>query len=317
VPTRSPVETLRFLAAPTDVLFDGEDIVNGGRILEWIDKAAYAVAASWSGRYCVTAYVGHVSFRHGIPSGHLVEVEARIVYTGRSSMHIQCTVRHSDPKTLRWAEATNCLVIFVATDGQGHSVPVPEFDPITAKERAHAKGAVGRAEVRKEIEEEMARQAYTDAGTAPKVVTRFLAQPTDVNWGGKVHGGTAMEWIDQAAWLCASQWSGMTPTVVYSGGVRFYRPIQIGHVVELEARLLRTNRKTMDISVHVRSGDPRTDRRELTTHCAITYGVRDHDGRLADIPQWSPVSAEDQALAGHAHELRRIRGRRVPGLATG
>ena len=317
MPSRSPLETLRFLAAPTDVLFDGAEIVNGGKILGWIDKAAYAVAAGWSGNYCVTAYVGHVSFRHGIPSGHMVEVEARIVYTGRTSMHIQCTVRHADPKRLHWAEATNCLVIFVATDGKGASVPVPEFDPITGAERAHARAAIGRAGIRREIEEQMAQQVYTDAGTAPRAITRFLAQPTDVNWGGKVHGGTAMEWIDQVAWLCAARWSGMTPTVVYSGGVRFYRPIHIGHIVELEARLLRTNRKTMDIAVHVRSGDPRTDERQLTTHCAITYGIRGEDGRLVDIPQWEPINDEDQALADHAYRLRKIRGQRVPGLSTG
>ncbi len=27
---------------------------------------------------------------------------------------------------------------------------------------------------------------------------RFLAQPTDINFGGKVHGGAVMKWIDQA-----------------------------------------------------------------------------------------------------------------------
>ena len=28
---------------------------------------------------------------------------------------------------------------------------------------------------------------------------RFLAEPTHVNFGGKVHGGMVMKWIDQAA----------------------------------------------------------------------------------------------------------------------
>ena len=45
----------------------------------------------------------------------------------------------------------------------------------------------------------MAAQTYTDAGTAPREVLRFLASPTDVNWGGKVHGGIVMRWIDEAA----------------------------------------------------------------------------------------------------------------------
>ena len=34
--------TLRFLAAPTDVATLGGSI-HGGRVLEWIDKAAYAL----------------------------------------------------------------------------------------------------------------------------------------------------------------------------------------------------------------------------------------------------------------------------------
>ena len=42
--------TLRFLAAPTDVADLGGTAVAGGRVLEWIDKAAYACAVGWSGR---------------------------------------------------------------------------------------------------------------------------------------------------------------------------------------------------------------------------------------------------------------------------
>lgn len=38
----------------------------------------------------------------------------------------------------------------------------------------------------------------------------FLAQPTDVNFGGKVHGGMVMKWIDQAGYACAVSWSGHT-----------------------------------------------------------------------------------------------------------
>ena len=31
----------------------------------------------------------------------------------------------------------------------------------------------------------------------------FLAQPTDVNFGGKVHGGIVMKWIDQTVYSAA------------------------------------------------------------------------------------------------------------------
>ena len=66
--------TLRFLAAPTDVAFLGGTAVAGGRVLEWVDKAAYACAVGWSAGYGVTAYVGNVNFARPISSGDLVEV---------------------------------------------------------------------------------------------------------------------------------------------------------------------------------------------------------------------------------------------------
>jgi acyl-CoA hydrolase len=81
--------TLRFLASPTDVASTGSDAVAGARGLEWIDKAAYACAVGWSGGYCVTAYVGNVNFTRPIHSGDMVEAHARVVHTGRSSMHIE------------------------------------------------------------------------------------------------------------------------------------------------------------------------------------------------------------------------------------
>lgn len=39
------------------------------------------------------------------------------------------------------------------------------------------------------------------------IVLRFLAEPSTVNFGGKVHGGTVMKWIDEAGYACATSWS--------------------------------------------------------------------------------------------------------------
>ena len=95
--------TLRFMAAPTDVATLGGKAVAGGRVLEWIDKAAYACAVGWSGGYCVTAYVGNVNFARPIESGDVVEVEARLVHTGRSSMSIEVVVSSATPQRLDFA----------------------------------------------------------------------------------------------------------------------------------------------------------------------------------------------------------------------
>ena len=88
-----------------------------------------------------------------------------------------------------------------------------------------------------------------------EVTLRFLAQPADVNFGGKVHGGTVMKWIDQAGYACAVGWSGHYCVTAYVGGIRFVRPIVIGHLVEVGARVVYTGRTSMHIELQVRSGD--------------------------------------------------------------
>ena len=99
----------------------------------------------------------------------------------------------------------------------------------------------------------------------------------------------------------------MISIAAYSGGVRFYRPIQIGHVVELEAQLLRTGRSSMHIAVHVRSGDPTTGEMQLTTHCLTIFVALDEAGNSRPVPRWRPVSAQDKALDAHALHLVELR----------
>src|SRR5215218_2315066 len=132
MPGTAPEIILRFLAAPTDV--GHEDAVHGGRVLEWIDKAGYACAVGWSGRYCVTAYVGNIRFARPIQVGDLLEVRARIVHTGRTSMHIAVLVSSADPRDAEFTVATDCLLIFVAVDGDGRPTEVPPWRPRTDQE---------------------------------------------------------------------------------------------------------------------------------------------------------------------------------------
>ena len=315
--TASRQIVLRFLAAPTDVGRSG-DQVHTGRILEWIDKAAYAQAAAWSGGYAVTVYVGNVRFARPITSGQLVEVTARLVHTGSSSMHIQCDVRAADPVSAEYRHCAECLVVFVSMR-DGRPAPVPEWVPESSLEQHESDEAVMRIGLRADIEAAMAEQSYTDATEAAHSTLRFMASPTDVNWGGNVHGGTVMRWIDDAANLCATQWAGTPCTSVYAGGVRFYRPIHIGHVVEVDARLIHTGESTMHVSVHVHSGEPTSPERTLTTHCLTVCASLGLDGAPAPVRQWVPELDEDVALDAHARQLigLRARGSRTEGRPAG
>jgi 4-hydroxybenzoyl-CoA thioesterase len=299
--------TLRFLATPTDISYGGT--VHGGKILEWIDRAGYACAVGWSGHYCVTAYVGNIRFSRPVQIGELVEVHARLIHTGRTSMHVLVTIRSADPKRGIFAQTTQCMTIFVAVDSSGRSTEIPIWSPVTEEDRQLQSFAKMRIEVRKQIEEEMVRQTFVDSPDACQATLRFLAAPTEVNWGGKVHGGTVMRWIDEASYVCAVTWSKKRSVAVYAGGVRFYHPVQIGHLVEVQARLLYTVRTSMHVAVHVRSSDLKQAESILTTECLAVFVALDEEGRPTPVPRWDPVTDEDKALDQHAIRLMELRGR--------
>ncbi|WP_394143831.1 acyl-CoA thioesterase [Vibrio atypicus] len=145
--------TLRFLAEPGDVNFGGK--VHGGAVMKWIDLAAYANAAAWSGKYCITAYAGGIRFVQPIHVGNLVEVSAKVIYTGRSSMHIAIDVQASDPKELKNHLTTHCIVIMVAVDEHGKPTSVPEWIPETAEDIELRDSAIRLMNMRKQIGEEM------------------------------------------------------------------------------------------------------------------------------------------------------------------
>ena len=152
MPERQHEITLRFLAGATDINFFGK--VHGGAVMKWIDEAGYACAVGWSGQYCVTVYVGGIQFHKPVTVGSLIEVRARLIYTGRTSMHVLVDVSAGDPKDARFDHTTNCIIVFVAIDEQGRPIPVPAWEPRTEEDVALQNYARRLMEVSREIEAE-------------------------------------------------------------------------------------------------------------------------------------------------------------------
>jgi len=139
------------------------------------------------------------------------------------------------------------------------------------------------------------------------VTLRFLAEPSDVNFGGKVHGGMVMKWIDQAGWAAAVGWSGRYSVTVYVGGIRFLAPILIGNVVEVTARIIYTGNTSMHLAVDVWASDSMTETRVQATHCVIVFVALDEAGKPVSVPKWVPQTEEQRNLAEYAQRLMRLR----------
>ncbi|MFZ2388877.1 MAG: acyl-CoA thioesterase [Polaromonas sp.] len=128
------------------------------------------------------------------------------------------------------------------------------------------------------------------------ITLRFLAEPNSANFGGKVPGGTVMKWIDEAGYACATRWAKGNCFTVSVGGLRFKRPILIGDLVEVDARLAYTGKTSMNIAVEVRSGNMKTGQMEFVTECVVVFVAVDPDGKPIPVKIFHPETPGDIAL---------------------
>jgi acyl-CoA hydrolase len=142
------------------------------------------------------------------------------------------------------------------------------------------------------------------SGHQRELTMRFLAEPSDVNYGGKVHGGIVMKWIDQAGYAAAVGWSGRYAVTVAVGGIRFVAPIGISDLVTIQTTLVYTGTSSMHFAVDVHARDPMTDDGgRLCTHCVIVFVALDEAGKPGQVPTWMPVSDEDHRLSEYATKV--------------
>jgi acyl-CoA hydrolase len=101
----------------------------GGQALAWMDKAAFVVATRYARRTVVTARSEQVDFRQPVRQGQLVELIARIVATGRSSMQVEVDLIAEDPLSGDARLCTRGRFTMIALDAHGTPTAVTPLTP--------------------------------------------------------------------------------------------------------------------------------------------------------------------------------------------
>jgi len=112
-----------------------------------------------------------------------------------------------------------------------------------------------------------------------KLSMSFLAEPTDVNYGGSVHGGQVMKWIDQAGYALAVRYSGGYAVTKFVDNIDFLNPINIGDLVLIDAEIISTGKTSMQIKIDVSSERLKTQTIEKNCTCTIIFVAVDAEGR--------------------------------------
>jgi acyl-CoA hydrolase len=116
-----------------------------------------------------------------------------------------------------------------------------------------------------------------------------------------------MKWIDQAGYACAVGWSGQYRVTVYVGGIRLHRPVLIGNMVEVSAKLLHTATTSLHVAVEFSAGDLKEGLYTKATQCVIVFVAIDDAGRPVEVEHWEPKFEQDVALEHYAKRLMALR----------
>ncbi len=101
----------------------------GGQALAWMDMSAFIVASRYARTTVVTARSEQVDFNQPIHKGDLVEVVARVVKVGRSSMNVNVEVITENLLTGERKLCTRGHFVMIALDPLGRPTPAPPLPP--------------------------------------------------------------------------------------------------------------------------------------------------------------------------------------------
>jgi acyl-CoA hydrolase len=122
--------------------------VHGGWIMKLVDEAGGICAMRYARRPCVTVAIDSMTFEQPVHVGELLELNAEITWTGRTSIEIEVKVTAENPLTGDRVATNSAYLVYVAIDDREHPVPVPTITPITDEEKVRHAAAQKRQDYR-------------------------------------------------------------------------------------------------------------------------------------------------------------------------
>jgi acyl-CoA hydrolase len=120
----------------------------GGNLMRMVDVVGAICAQKHSNQIVVTASIDNVSFKHGVPLGNVITLEAKVTRTFNTSMEVVVNVLSENLPEGTRQHTNRAFLTFVAVDQQGKPVEVPEAIPETEKEKEFYEAALRRRQLR-------------------------------------------------------------------------------------------------------------------------------------------------------------------------
>lgn len=110
-------------------------MLQGGRLVQWMDIASAVTAQNHAERICVTASIDTVKFKNPAKVGDIITIKAKMTRAFNSSMEIKVEAHAKKILSQKEYLINEAYFTFVALDDNASPVKIPAIRPVTAEEK--------------------------------------------------------------------------------------------------------------------------------------------------------------------------------------
>lgn len=123
-------------------------ILQGGRLVQWMDIASAVAAQNHAAHICVTASIDTVKFKAPAKVGDIITIKAKITRAFNSSMEIKVEAWAKKVISQKAYLINEAYFTFVALDDYANPAPIAPIKPMTAEEKKEYTAAEKRKKAR-------------------------------------------------------------------------------------------------------------------------------------------------------------------------
>ena len=138
--------TMNELVLPNDTNTYGD--LMGGKLMYWMDIAAYLSASKHCHSACMTASVDNLSFKTPIKLGNVICIEAIVTRAFTTSMEVHLKVWNQNMISQSKELSNEAYFTFVALDENKKPKEVPPVIPETEEQKKYFDSALRRRQLR-------------------------------------------------------------------------------------------------------------------------------------------------------------------------
>ena len=151
------------------------------------------------------------------------------------------------------------------------------------------------------------------------IMTELLL-PNDTNTLNNLMGGRLMHWMDIVGAIAAQKHARALVVTASVDNVSFKKPVKLGSVVTLTAKVTRAFRTSMEVQIIVTAEDMAAGTKETTNTAFYSYVAVDDKVIPKEVPEVIAESEQEKELFNSALRRRQLRlvlaGRLKPSEAS-